>query len=130
MALDMIHQSSNHQFLFLSDSLSCLQSLRNRDLSHPLIADILCRVHVLLERGAKVAFMWVPSHVRLAGNSAADIGLSLQKQLYTPTNNKSTCSFFGFLFSHTFPLTETMARKLEFWNIEQAPRHWAESERF
>jgi hypothetical protein len=44
MALDMIHQSANRQLPFLSDSLSCLQSLKNRDLSHPLIADVLCRV--------------------------------------------------------------------------------------
>jgi ribonuclease HI len=56
--------------VFLSDSLSCLQSLKNRDL---LIADILCRVHILLSHGTKVAFMWVPSHVELADNPAADI---------------------------------------------------------
>ena len=72
-ALDMVHQSADRQLLFLSDSLSCLQSLKNRDLSHPLIADILCRVHILLSRGTQVAFMWMPSHVELAGNSAADI---------------------------------------------------------
>jgi ribonuclease HI len=51
-----------------------LQSLKNRDLSHPLIADILCRVHVLLSRDAQVAFKWVSSHVGLAGNSAAAAG--------------------------------------------------------
>ena len=72
MALGMVHQSADRPLLFLSDSLSCLQSLKNRDLSHPVIADILCRVHIL-SRGTQVAFMWVPSHVGLAGNSAADI---------------------------------------------------------
>jgi len=44
----MIHQSTGSQLLFLSDSLSCLQSLQNRDLSLPLIAEILCRVHGLI----------------------------------------------------------------------------------
>jgi len=66
LALDMIHWSTDSQFLFLSDSLSCLQSLQNQDLSHPLIAEILCHVH------SSVVFMWVPGHVGLAGNSAAD----------------------------------------------------------
>jgi len=41
MALDMVQQPSDRKLLFLSDSLSCLQSLKNRDLTHPLIADIL-----------------------------------------------------------------------------------------
>ena len=34
MALDMAHQSADRQLLFLSDSLSSLQSLKNRGLSH------------------------------------------------------------------------------------------------
>jgi len=29
-------------------------------------------VHGLISHGSSVAFMWVPGHVRLAGNSAAD----------------------------------------------------------
>ena len=80
MALDMVHQSSDRQLLFLSDSLSCLQSLKNRDLSHPLIADILCRVHVLLSRGAKVAFMWCPV---TSDWLATQRPISLQRPLYS-----------------------------------------------
>ena len=41
-------------------------------MSHPLISEILCRVHELKERGFQLIFIWVPSHVGLAGNSAAD----------------------------------------------------------
>jgi len=48
MALDMVHWSTSSQLLFLSDSLLCLQSLQNRDLSHLRIAVILCRMHGLL----------------------------------------------------------------------------------
>jgi len=59
LALDMVHQSAGSQRLFHSDSLSCLQSLRNQDLSHPLIAEILCRVHGLLSGGTRFVFMWV-----------------------------------------------------------------------
>ena len=68
----MTQQSTCKQFLLLSDSLSCLQSLQNWDMSHPLISEILCRVHELKERGFQLIFIWVPSHVGLAGNSAAD----------------------------------------------------------
>ena len=41
-------------------------------MSRPLIAEILCFAHKLLVSGTKLVFMWVPSHVGLAGNSAAD----------------------------------------------------------
>ena len=85
MALDMVHQTADRPFLFFSDSLSCLQCLKNRDLSDPLIADILCRVHILLSSGTQVAFMWVPSHVGLAGNSAADI--AAEAALLLPISN-------------------------------------------
>jgi len=72
LALYMILLYTGRQLLFLSDSLSCLQSLQNRDVSHPLIAEILCRVHGLISDGSSVVFMWVRSHFGLAGNSAAD----------------------------------------------------------
>ena len=36
------------------------------------MAEICGRVHELLACGIEVVFMWVPSHVGLAGNSAAD----------------------------------------------------------
>ena len=42
LALEMAQHSSSNHFLFLSDSLSCLQSMRNRDMSCPLIAEVLC----------------------------------------------------------------------------------------
>jgi len=58
MELDMIHQSTGSQLLFLSDSPSCLQSLQN------------CG---LLSSSMDVVFMWVSSYVGLAGNSVADI---------------------------------------------------------
>jgi len=36
-------------------------------LSHPLIAEILFRVHGLGSDGTSVVFMWVPNHVGLTG---------------------------------------------------------------
>jgi len=66
LELNMVHQSTGSQLLFLSDSLSCQQSLKNRDLSRTFISEILCLVHDLLSGGTSVVFMWVPSHVGLA----------------------------------------------------------------
>jgi ribonuclease HI len=86
LALDMIRQTPGGKFLFLTDSLSCLQSLQSCDLSQPLISEILCRVHGLLSRStADVVFMWVPSHVGLAGNTAADT--AAKASLTLPVSN-------------------------------------------
>ena len=112
MALDIVHQSADRQLLFLSDSLSCLQSLKNRDLSHPLIADILCRVHVLLSRGTQVAFMWVSSNVGLAGNSSADI--AAKAALLLPISNLPVppSDFCSLIRSHS------LRQWQESWNSE------------
>ena len=72
LTLEMAQRSSSNHFLFLSDSLSCLQSMRNRDMSRSLVAEVLCCIHEMLVSGARLVFMWVPIHVGRAGNSAAD----------------------------------------------------------
>ena len=71
-ALEMAQRSTSNHFLILSDLLSCLQSIRNRDTSCPLIAEALCCIHDMLHARTRLVFMWVLSHVGLAGNSAAD----------------------------------------------------------
>jgi len=70
--IKMIHLPTGNQLLFLSDSLSCLKCLQNRDISHPLITETLCRVHGLISHDSSVVFMWITGHVWLAGNPAAD----------------------------------------------------------
>ena len=50
-----------------------LAKYEERDMSRPLIAEVLCCIHRMLLTGVKLVFMWVLSHVGLAGNSAADI---------------------------------------------------------
>jgi kelch-like protein 2/3 len=72
LALSIIESSVGDRFLILSDSLSCLQSIENQKLNHPLILEIAVTVHQLIISGKRVVFMWLPSHVGLAGNISAD----------------------------------------------------------
>jgi len=62
-----------NQLLFPSDSLLRLQSLQIRNLSDPLIAEIVCRVHCLLSGGTSVVLCGFLNRVGLAGNSATAI---------------------------------------------------------
>jgi hypothetical protein len=48
VALDMISHTSNLKFLILSDSLSCINSIENKDFQNPFIVEILERLHKLL----------------------------------------------------------------------------------
>jgi kelch-like protein 2/3 len=72
LALNIVDMSANKRFLILSDSLSCLQSIENRKLNHPLILEIIIFIHRLIVGGKQIAFMWLPSHAGLAGNVSAD----------------------------------------------------------
>jgi hypothetical protein len=68
LALDVISQTSNAKFL--------------KDLQNSFIVEILERLHELLSTGVCITFVWVPSHIGIAGNTAADAmakaGLCLQ----------------------------------------------------
>ena len=72
LALNIADMSVNERILILSDSLSCLQSIDNQKLNHPLILEIVTVVHRLTLNGKQLVFMWLPSHAGLAGNVAAD----------------------------------------------------------
>jgi ribonuclease HI len=72
LALDIMKQSCERRFLVVSDSLSCLKSIENRTFQNPLILEILETVDKLLRSGYSVTFVWVPSHIGIEGNGAAD----------------------------------------------------------
>ena len=72
LALDIVSQSANLQFLILSDSLSCIQAIENRNLHNPLVLEIIERTHYLISTGHNISFVWIPSHIGIAGNTAAD----------------------------------------------------------
>jgi len=63
LALDMVHLFTSSHLLFLSDSLSCLQSFQKRDLSLRIFY-VACMVII---GWYQCCFMWVPSHIGLTG---------------------------------------------------------------
>jgi RNase H len=72
LALEIISQSYNSDYLICSDSLSCIKSIENRYLKNPLILKILEHLNQNLISGYTITFVWVPSHTGIAGNAAAD----------------------------------------------------------
>jgi hypothetical protein len=56
----------------MSDSLSCVYAVHNRNLESPLIVESLERVHQQLHVDRRITFGWVPSHRGIAGNTAVD----------------------------------------------------------
>jgi kelch-like protein 2/3 len=72
LALNTIQQSSHTKFIILSDSLSSLQSIQNKNLHNPIILDICNKIHKLIVSGNSICFIWIPSHIGISGNSLAD----------------------------------------------------------
>jgi len=89
MALDVIHLSTGSQLLFLSDTLSFLQSLQNQDLSHPPIEEILCRVCACMVLsggigvyvGSYVPMLYWQGILKLRGQATRDLTMGECYQL-------------------------------------------------
>jgi hypothetical protein len=86
--------------------------MKNRDISRRLIAEVLSCIHRLLLVGVELVFIWVPSHIGLAGNSAADI--AAKAALLLPISNLA--------LPHTdySPLIETyvLSQWQDSWSLE------------
>ena len=72
LALSIVSNSSSKKFLICSDSLSSLSSIANLRLDHPLLTDITNMLYKLIDKGFDIVFVWVPGHVGIRGNEAAD----------------------------------------------------------
>ena len=58
--------------MILSDSLSLLQSILNLKYDHPILVQILELYTEMTRDGREIVFSWVPSHVGIRGNLAAE----------------------------------------------------------
>ena len=73
LALDAIAESEDDHFIIFSDSLSVLLSLENTKLDNPLVVNILHKLHLLSIAHKTIFFCWIPSHIGIRGNEAADV---------------------------------------------------------
>ena len=72
LALKQAYQSQERQFIIFSDSLSALQALGKLKTDHPLLIQIQELLHKINADQKEIVFMWVPGHVGIRGNEAAD----------------------------------------------------------
>ena len=72
LALKHVYYSKEKSFLILSNSFSVLQSILNLKYDHPVLVQILELYTEMTREGREIVFIWVPGHVGIRGNSAAD----------------------------------------------------------
>ena len=89
ITLDLISESINNKFIIFSDSLSVLESLKNRKFENPLIIRILYKLKNL-SNDNDIQICWVQSHTGISGNDQADkavrstINLTTEKKFKMP----------------------------------------------
>ena len=71
-AIEYIQSKALRKCVIFSDSLSCLKSIGNMQLSNNIILDIIEKTHYLTSVGTEIVFCWVPSHIGIIGNTKAD----------------------------------------------------------
>ena len=79
LAFEYIKSSSDNISTIFSDSLSCLQSIKNKNLDHSYILDILIQYTNLSLKGKNVNFCWIPSHIGIPGIFVMEVSFMLSK---------------------------------------------------
>ena len=72
LAVQYIQTQTLRRTVIYSDSLSCLQALKNKNLEHPIIREIVQILSYLNEVESQVEFCWIPGHIGIKGNEKAD----------------------------------------------------------
>ena len=93
MALDYVMNNSlDNKFIIFSDSLSVLKSLNHTSSKNPKIQNLIEKHHELAKT-KEILFCWLPSHVGIKGNEAADV--KAKASLYLEISNfKLPCTYF------------------------------------
>ena len=89
LALRMVYQSRGEKFLILSDSLSSLKAIQEKKLDHPFLVDFFELFTTLSQDGKDVQLAWIPSHVGIKGNEAADTAAKAALEEELPENAKT-----------------------------------------
>ena len=92
LALRMVYQARGEKFLILSDSLSSLIAIQERKLDHPFLIEFSEWFTMLLSDGKNVELAWIPSHVGIKGNEAADTAAKDALTEVLPDNQKTKFS--------------------------------------
>ena len=100
LALDTIAESDDDHFIIFSDPISVLLPLHNNKMDNPLILLLLQKLHYLSCAHKTIHFCWIPSHIGIRGNEAADMAakesldqdITISKVPYTDL--KSHINFF------------------------------------
>ena len=71
-AFRQAYQPQESKFMIFFDSSSALQALEKLKCDHPLLIQIQDMLHRIEKDQKEVVFMWVPGHVGIHGNEAAD----------------------------------------------------------
>ena len=82
LALKLISSYSYRHFIIYTDSKSVLEALHSNSCS-PSFISVLQLYNELCNKGFNILFCWVPAHVGIKGNEAAD---KAAKQAYNPLN--------------------------------------------
>ena len=101
-ALYWLTRSNLRGALIISDSLSAINSIRHATWKkHALLNKIICLNHVLLHRGTRIVYLWIPARRDVPGNDTADAlarlstihGPSLTDVVYKKALNKLSLSW-------------------------------------
>ena len=93
MALDYVMNNSlENKFVIFSDSLSVLKSLNHTSSKNPKIQNLIEKHHEL-SKTKEILFCWLPSHVGIKGNEAADVKAKASLDLEI-SNFKLPCTDF------------------------------------
>ena len=93
MALDYVMNNSlENKFVVFSDSLSFLKSLNHTASKNPKIQNVIEKHHEL-SKSKEILFCWLPSHVGIKGNEAADVKAKASLDLEI-SNFKLPCTDF------------------------------------